>query len=413
MFKLTVEESIRKSHKDIMGGRDTYHLAGVLMIGKTEVVEDIPTARTNGQDKLYGREFMGTLTQEEVVGVVMHEAVHILLRHISRHRDLIKEDKELANAAMDYVDNAYIKSLDGYGEWFKLPQPYLWDDKFDNWTVRQVYNFLKQGRDAGKPDLTPSKPIAGKTMDGRSKVTIYGRDYVTESTDEHDASVVEGMSTEQLQELEKKISQAIQEASLLAGVAGKDTPRAFGELLAPERNWREDLQEFASSAVRGNDQATFRRFNRQRLADDLYRPSKYNDRIGNIIVANDTSGSIGDEAMSIWLDALADICEQCVPDSVRVLWWDSEVRGDQELTGSYGNLREVLKPSGGGGTHVSSVAKYINKEQLKADCVIVFTDGYTEHEITWDINVPTLWVVTEREDFTPPVGQVIKFRKEV
>ena len=413
MFKLTVEESIRKSHKDIMGGRSTYHLAGVLMMGKTEVVDNIPTACTNGQDKKYGREFMSTLPKEEVAGVIMHEAVHILLRHIPRHRDLIKEDAQLANAAMDYVDNDYIKSLDGYGSWFKLPDGHLWDAKFKNWTVRQVYNFLKKGRDADKPEQQPSKPEAGTTLDGRSSVKIEGKEYVTETTDEHDASVVEGMSTEELQKLEERVDQAIQEASLLAGVAGKETPRAFGELLAPERNWREDLQEFASSAMRGNDQSTFRRFNRQRLPDDLYRPSKFNDRIGNIIIANDTSGSIGDAEMSIWLDALADICEQCVPDSVRVLWWDSEVRGDQELTGSYGNLREVLKPSGGGGTRVSSVANYINNEQIKADCVIVFTDGYTESEITWDINVPTLWVVTEREGFTPPVGQVIKFRKEV
>ena len=145
----------------------------------------------------------------------------------------------------------------------------------------------------------------------------------------------------------------------------------------------------------------------------MYRPSRYNERVGNIVIANDTSGSISDEAMGVWMSALSDICEQCSPDSVRVLWWDSEVRGEQEFSGSYSNLREALKPAGGGGTRVSSVAKYINDQQIKADCVIVFTDGYTESEINWDTNIPTLWVVTERDGFSPPTGQVIKFRKEV
>jgi len=413
MFKLTVEETIRKSHKDIMGGRSTYHLAGVLMLGETKIVDNIPTACTNGRDKLYNRDFMQQLSKAEATGVIMHEAVHILLRHIPRHLDLINEDSQLANAAMDYADNDYIRSLDGYGTWFELPKGHLWDAKFKNWTVRQIYNFLKSGRDASQPDQQPSQPQPTKTMDGKSGVSINGKTYVTETTDSHDTTAVQGMSEEEKQQLEERIVKAIQEASILAGAAGKETPRALGEASAPERNWREDLREFASACTRGTTEATFRRFNRHRLADDLYRPSRYNERVGNIVIANDTSGSIGDEAMGVWMSALSDICEQCSPDSVRVLWWDSEVRGEQEFSGSYSNLREALKPAGGGGTRVSSVAKYINDQQIKADCVIVFTDGYTESEINWDINIPTLWVVTERDGFSPPTGQVIKFRKEV
>ena len=114
--------------------------------------------------------------------------------------------------------------------------------------------------------------------------------------------------------------------------------------------------------------------------------------------------------MGIWMDALAHICEQCEPDEVRVLWWGSKVVGDQTLTGSYSNLREVLKPIGGGGTCVSEVATYIYSERIDADCIIVFTDGYVENQVKWDINIPTLWVITENESFTPPFGRVVKFK---
>jgi predicted metal-dependent peptidase len=58
---------------------------------------------------------------------------------------------------------------------------------------------------------------------------------------------------------------------------------------------------------------------------------------------------------------------------------------------------------------VSCVSEYINKERINAECVIVFTDGYVESDITWNINSPTLWMVTENKGFEPPVGKKVKF----
>jgi len=44
--------------------------------------------------------------------------------------------------------------------------------------------------------------------------------------------------------------------------------------------------------------------------------------------------------------------------------------------------------------------------------VIMFTDGYLESEIQWDIATPTLWMVTSNTCFTPPVGKIVIFDKE-
>jgi predicted metal-dependent peptidase len=94
---------------------------------------------------------------------------------------------------------------------------------------------------------------------------------------------------------------------------------------------------------------------------------------------------------------------------VRVLWWDTDVHGEQVFEGDYANIAGLLKPMGGGGTHVSCVNHYINEQKINAECVIVFTDGYVESDITWNIPSPTLWMVTERKSFTPPVGKMVKF----
>jgi predicted metal-dependent peptidase len=86
--------------------------------------------------------------------------------------------------------------------------------------------------------------------------------------------------------------------------------------------------------------------------------------------------------------------------------------GEQVLNGNHQDIAKLLKPMGGGGTHVSCVNEYINKERINAECVIVFTDGYVESDITWNISSPTLWMVTECKSFEPPVGKKVKFGED-
>jgi predicted metal-dependent peptidase len=92
-----------------------------------------------------------------------------------------------------------------------------------------------------------------------------------------------------------------------------------------------------------------------------------------------------------------------------VLWWDTDVHGEQVfLPEHYDNIKELLKPQGGGGTTVSCVSEYLNKSRVEAEAVIVFTDGYVEDDITWNLKCPTLWLVTQNNNFVAPSGKVVK-----
>ena len=75
--------------------------------------------------------------------------------------------------------------------------------------------------------------------------------------------------------------------------------------------------------------------------------------------------------------------------------------------GHYSNIKAILKPLGGGGTMASCVSEYINKERIEAECVLVFTDGYLESDLKWNISSPTLWMVTRNRSFEPPIGQSV------
>jgi predicted metal-dependent peptidase len=180
----------------------------------------------------------------------------------------------------------------------------------------------------------------------------------------------------------------------------------------PQVDWREALRDFVTSAMRGDEEYTWRKFNKRRLADDLYLPSTHSESVGELIVAIDTSGSIGEREIAEFATELVSICDVASPDRVRVLWWDTKVHGEQIFeAGQYGEIKSLLKPLGGGGTRASCVSEYIVENNVSADCLVMFTDGHLESEITWLVSAPTLWLVTRKRNFVPPSGTVVKMEK--
>lgn len=386
MQQVDAETRLKKAHIALMRHPETCLYAGVMLLGESSVQdENCPTAYTDGINKRYGREFMNTLDDSEVRALILHENLHVMLKHIPRHRDLIKEDSQLANVAMDFVVNDIIENLQDK-KLAILPKGRLYDPKYHNWSVREVYNDLKEQEEKGRP-TSGMQPL-----------------------DEHDDSGLAEATPEEIKEISDKISEAIQQGAMLAGKFGVKVPRTISELMQPKVDWREALREFVSSIARGREDYTWRRLNVRRMVDDIYMPSIQSETIGEIVVAIDTSGSIGQRQIAEFAAELASICELTTPDAVRVLWWDTVVHGEQVFYDNYDNLVSLLKPQGGGGTKVSCVSEYMINENLKPDCLIVFTDGYVEADITWNTTSPTLWMVTHKHSgFTPPSGQVVDF----
>ena len=108
--QLTEEQRLTKAVVSIMGNPKYTALAGVLMIGNRNIVDDpsVPTACTNGRDEMYGREFVKQLNDAELRFLVLHEVYHKLFRHLTTWQHLYEQDAHLANMACDYVINLKI-----------------------------------------------------------------------------------------------------------------------------------------------------------------------------------------------------------------------------------------------------------------------------------------------------------------
>jgi predicted metal-dependent peptidase len=426
------ETRIKRGHVTLMKHPQTALYSGVMLMGTSSVEEHVPTAYTDGVNKKYGRKFLESIDSEpKVRGLILHENLHVALKQVVFGRPMFLENPKMANLAADFVVNDIISCIDGTvagtsERIAELPDGGVYDAMFHDWSMREVYNYLKKNAKSGGSGKGKGKgkgqggqgnvPPSGGTQsnddddgdgDGDT-VTVNGKTYDISQLDEHDF-IGREVTAEEAKEIIDGIDKALREGGMLAGRMGAKIPRAISELLEPKIDWREALREFVSSTTKGNDEFTWRRMNKRHMANDIYLPSVENESIGEIVVAIDTSGSIGSEQITEFATELVSICDLCQPEVVRVLWWDTEVHGEQIFKDNYSDIAKLLKPLGGGGTHVSCVSDYIVKNKIKAECVLVFTDGYVESDIDWKITDPTLWMVTQRRDFEPPMGKKVMF----
>ena len=418
---------IKKSHLTLMKHPETALYSGVMLMGKSDVVEGSFTAYTDGVNKRYCANYLEKEKDDAVIrGVVLHENLHVALKHIVRCRYMYEHNRRLAGLTVDFVVNNIIANINGTinggrEPLVKLGEGWVYDSMFDNWSVRQVWDYLKKN---AKPSSPPPQGNGDSPPDGTGKqdkdkeqkyesVEVNGKEYDLSGDgdggfDEHDWESMEGLTEDELKELGKKIDEGLRQGGILAGRMGGKIPRSITEMLEPKVDWREHLREFVSSSRSGNDEFTWRKMNRRQLANDIYVPSLEAETMGDVITAIDASGSIGAEELNEFASELASICDLMCPSGVRIIWWDGHVAGEQYFDNDYANLDSRLEPKGGGGTYLSCVSKYVIQKDYKADCIVVLTDGYTENEVKWDTPIPTLFTIVHgNKGFTAPTGKVI------
>ena len=394
--QLTEEQRLTKAVVSIMGNPKYTALAGVLMIGDRNVVDDpsVPTACTNGRDELYGREFVKQLNDAELRFLVLHEVYHKLFRHLTTWRHLYNQDAHLANVACDHVIN--IKIVDDNKDHFASMTGALesgcYDRKYVGMDTAQVYNLLRKDQEG----------------DGGGQ----GSEPLPEGFDKHDWDGASEMDAEEIRELAREIDEAVRQGALVAGKMGSGGDLGLEELLQPQVNWREALREFIQTTCAGSDYSTYSKPNRRYLSSGIYMPSGISEQVGELVLAIDTSGSIGKKELAAFLSEVKEICDTVHPDGVRLLYWDTKVCRDEKYdTHELDNIVNSTKPEGGGGggTDVECVTDYIRDNNINAQAAIVLTDGHLYGG--WgQWSMPVLWCIMDNDHAKPDVGKTVNIK---
>ncbi|TNF32988.1 MAG: hypothetical protein EP329_08900 [Deltaproteobacteria bacterium] len=189
-----------------------------------------------------------------------------------------------------------------------------------------------------------------------------------------------------------------------AGRAG-DAPGALVRELELGRRgqvpWPRLLRRFVSQAT-ARDDYTLRRPNRRYLMEDLVVPGLCGERVGTVIVAVDTSGSMTPKQLDVVAAELEALTS--VVDDLTLLVGDTEVR--EVVTGeAVAPWLRAARMVGGGGTDHRPFFAWVAERRLHPDVFIGLTDlasRFPERPPPY----PVLWVTPEGHG-PAPWGQIV------
>jgi predicted metal-dependent peptidase len=402
------ERKLKKVKISLMRNPKFALWSGIMMVGKTVLDDNVPTAMTDGRDEWYGREFVNKLPEKQLGFVVLHENMHKALRHLTTWRKLYAEDPKLANIACDHVINLMIVESDPNEQFVEFPKYWegenkgermgCYDLKYKGMNAKQVFDILKQQQQDGGNE--------GGGDEGGDK-----------SFDAHDWDGAKDMSKDEQQELEREIDQAIRQGVIAQqkaiGSASGNMHRELGDLLDPQVDWREVLREFVSAICNNKDTSSWRRVNRRFLGSDTYMPTMIGERVGSLAIGIDTSGSISGKEINRFLSEVKSIAEDVHPEKIDLIYWDSAVAAHETYDeGDMANLVSSTKPMGGGGTDPCAMMKYMKEKNISPECIIMLTDGEIyDWGNEWE--APIMWVICNSyrgSSITAPVGKTVHIK---
>jgi predicted metal-dependent peptidase len=319
----------------------------------------IPTAATDGAGLLINPGWYFKLKLQERVFVLAHEILHCILNHcilghaLSLRGEIpypdgtrLPYDQQQMNVAMDLVINDIL--VDGkVGE---MPQQGQHDpsvvthrDGFLD-AYRKIYNTQAGGKSGFDQHLEPGSG-QGKTP--------------TQAKAERD----EG---EWQTQVAAAMNAAKKQNKLPAGLE-----RLLDEILSPQVDWREHIQALFARRL-GSGGYDWRRPDRRLIVRDIYAPGRSGFGAEFVVVGVDTSGSIGQKELDMFMAEVSGILEDVRPRRLAVVMCDARINAVHECDDP-SDLRDI-KLVGGGGTDFRPVFDWIG-EQGVPDALVYLTDG--------------------------------------
>ena len=344
--------------------------------------EEIETAATDGKRIVFSPKFLDDLSDDELEFIMLHEIMHVVLRHTSRGAG---RDDWLFNVACDIVVNSNILKMMGmnrdaitleeYGESMHTAP----DGKEGfEYTSEEVY------------ELIIAMATVPDDSDGFDNHSLW-----KEGNFEDDAL------------WRQRISEAY-EAAKARGAIPAGISREIETFLKPKLDWRTILNDFVQEeTVDYSLMPPDRRFQ-----DSPFFLPDFNETdvlVKNILFMIDTSASMsGREVAQAYSEIKGAIDQYNGKLQGWLGFFDAEVTAPKPFSDE--SEFKMIKPRGGGGTDFHVIFDYINEEMTDKEIasIIIMTDGYAEFpEEVASNGVPVLWLINN-ERVTPPWGKIAR-----
>ena len=352
-----------------------------------------PTMATDGFNIFVNLQFVDTLAEDEVIGVMAHEVMHCVLGHNDRREN---REPKIWNVAVDCATNLILSDAG-----IVLPENALLNWQFKGMTAEDIYFELQKKTDNEKSKIYRARLNSGfsdEHLDPDDIRAVWARD---------------GHHPSGAERRRLRRSWASELTSKLPGnLAGNnaDEIQKSGE---QEINWRAYISKFFTG-LRRDDYRLFPA-NKKHIWRDIYLPSYGSPGPEHIVVAIDTSGSMERSLLSKVLTEI-DAARQIADCKLTLIQCDQKIQSIEtfESWDLISNDFSFMKFKGRGGTSFEPPFNWI-KDQIKEgatvpDALIYMTDGYGD-EPKEAPNHECLWVVPVGGSKNFNYGQVIEISK--
>ena len=326
-------------------------------------------------EMIYNPEFFEKLTDIERAGVLKHEFYHLVFEHVTGR--LPEEGMtKLWNFATDLAINSNLQGelpegclMPGVGHFEDMPVGLTAEAYFKLLKEKQEEQDQEEGQGEegeGGEGEDDGGEGNGQPGDGDGQ---GGQGGEPQEFDDH-SGWGEGDNTANeiaKQRLKETIKKAAEEASKAGnwGTVPGDTRREILERLVAKVDWKKVLRYFIKTSQKANRSSTVKRINRRYA---YVHPGKKTNRVAQIAISIDQSGSVDDQMLALFfaeLNKLANLAEfTVVPFDTRVdeslvyVWKKGETRKRERVMC--------------GGTCFDAPTEFVNKGAF--DGHIILTD---------------------------------------
>lgn len=335
----------------------------------------------DGHTIKYNPEFVDGLSHDQATGLIAAQVMHAAMLHPLRrgHREAKKWNK-----ACDFATHNILADAG-----FTLPEKMSINKAYTDMPAEHIYTLLPDEPQGNNGKAPPN----GGGGDGDNSDANGG---VEDSGD----SGNKGATEAQQRAAENDMKQMVAQAAHVAKQAGKlpgAIERMLGELMEPVIDWRSILRRFMTE--KAQDDFSWQRGNRRFLAQGLYLPSRTSEGAGEIAVAIDTSGSIGQKELDEFASEVQAIVKDVRPSKLYVIYCDAQINHVDTFVPEDDIF---FKLHGGGGTDFHPPFEWLEENQIVPKCFVYLTDGYGA--FPEEPEYPAMWAINNR-DVVPPWGE--------
>jgi predicted metal-dependent peptidase len=301
------------------------------------------------------------------------------------------------NFAGDYlINDMLVKAKVG-----KMPEHGLLDSKYthESMSIEDVYCAMPDDPTGGGGQCQSDSPNAGAGQkNGEGKGML----------DNHFAPEGDGSGDGDANDItDADWRRAIASAAANAKAQGKlpsSMERLVEELLEPKVAWQEILRT-KLMRIASRDTITWAKPHRRRLVTQrVVLPSYTGFGAGTVVVAVDTSGSISQKELTVFLTELQNILDVAKPEEVYLIPCDAGVGTVSHLSADDNLAGQKIPLEGGGGTSFRPVFQWVEDNGVEPAALVYFTDmcGSFPEEPPY----ATIWAATT--DREAPFGDTVR-----